>query len=146
MLSKLNEKATYARMARELALQLVYQKFVRQEDASEEIFDSFAVDFAAPCEPSLVVAHMLFFGVTANMEKLEDMLLENLIGWRPERISLVDKAVIFIALYEIYFKEDSTPVAVAIDEAVELAKRYGGDDSGRFVNGVLGNIVRENKL
>lgn len=145
-MSKLNEKAAHARMARELALKLVYQLYVCPEDDPEEIYNGFVMNFVTPDETALDMAYSLFTGVNANKEKFEYILLENLVGWRPERISPVDRAVIFIALYEIYFKEESTPVAVAINEAVELAKIYGGEDSGRFVNGVLGNVVRSNKI
>ena len=144
-MSKLNERAAHARKARELALQLVYQLYVRAEDEPEEIYNGFAMNFAFE-SPELEDAHILFAGVCEYKEKFEDVLLENLVGWRPERISPIDRAAIFIALYEIYFKTEQTPVAVAIDEAVELVKIYSGDDSGRFVNGVLGSIVRSSRL
>lgn len=144
-MSKLNEKAQHARKARELALQLLYQLYTRAEDSFDDIFDGFAVDFASE-EPDLDAARKLAFGIYEKRDDIDEVLIEKLVGWRPERISLVDKAAISIALYEIYYSDGSVPMAVAIDEAVELAKRYGTDDSGRFVNGVLGNIVRGKSL
>ena len=141
-MSKLNEKALHARKARELALQLLYQQYTRPDDDFNEIFDGFALNFAA-AEPDLETARQLAFGIYERKDDIDEVLIEKLVGWRPERICHVDKAAISIALYEIYYSDGSVPMAVAIDEAVELAKLYGTDDSGRFVNGVLGNNVRE---
>jgi len=144
-MSKLNSKALSARRARELAMQIVYQFYARPDDSFDEIYRGFAEDFAAD-DTALDAAHGIAKGVSENRDSLEELLIENLRGWRPERISIIDKAVIFVALYEAYMKQERTPVAVAIDEAVELVKRYGTDDSGRFVNGVLGNIVRSGSI
>ena len=68
--------------------------------------------------------------------------MDSIIGWIPEIMVAVNKAAISIALYEGIISA-KVPVAVAISEAVELAKSYGTSDSGRFVNGVLGRIVRK---
>lgn len=144
-MSKLNSKALNARKSRELALQLVYQLYTRPEDSFDEIFQGFAEDFAVD-ETALESSAELARGVADNRDSLEELLIENLRGWRPERIAIIDKSAIFVALYEAFMKEERTPVAVAIDEAVELVKRYGSDDSGRFVNGVLGNIVRSGSI
>jgi len=143
--NKLNAKASQARRARELALQLIYQVYARPQESFSDIFDGFAQDFAAD-EAELESARILAEGVYANRDNLEDVLIEKLVGWRPERIALVDKALILLALYEAFLKDPATPVAVAIDEAVELAKFYGADDSSRFINGVLGNIVRSGSI
>lgn len=144
-MNKLNAKASQARRARELALQLIYQVYARPQESFSDIFDGFAQDFAAD-EAELESARILAEGVYANRDNLEDVLIEKLVGWRPERIALVDKALILLALYEAFLKDPATPVAVAIDEAVELAKLYGADDSSRFINGVLGNIVRSGSI
>lgn len=77
-----------------------------------------------------------------NGEEISELLRDNIIGWRPERMVAVDKAAICIALYEGVISE-RVPIAVAISEAVELAKTFGTAESGRFVNGVLGRIVRK---
>ena len=65
-------------------------------------------------------------------------------GWKTERMSRVDLAILRLAVYEILYDE-SVPVGAAINEAVELAKRFGSDSSGPFVNGLLGRIARENE-
>ncbi len=81
-------------------------------------------------------------GVDANREELDETLSEHLRGgWTVDRIAPLDLNVMRVALFEI--EEGETPYEVAIDEAVEIAKEYCGADAPRFVNGVLGAIVRE---
>ena len=76
------------------------------------------------------------------MEAISDLLRENLIGWRPERMVAVDKVAISLALYEGVISK-KVPIAVSISEAVELAKVFGTAESGRFVNGVLAGRAGE---
>lgn len=83
----------------------------------------------------------LVMGVKDSFDELEELLRTNMIGWRPERMVAVDRAAIALALYEGLISQ-KVPLAVAISEAVELSKAYGTEESGRFVNGVLGKIVR----
>lgn len=133
-------KAQLRHRSREIALQLIYQLDLRHDIDAEEaiaLFPSDAEDkevFGYACE--------LVRGVYENKDAILDTLRENIIGWRPERMIAVDKASISIALYE-GFMSKKVPMAVAISEAVELAKTFGTNESGRFVNGVLGKIARE---
>ncbi len=93
-------------------------------------------------EDVLAYATELFRGVRSNRAKIEDIIRENMESkWRPERLVAIDKAVISLALYEGTIAQN-VPVNVAISEAVEIAKAFGTEESGRFVNGVLGRIVR----
>ena len=64
-------------------------------------------------------------------------------GWKTTRMSKVDLSILRLALYEMQY-DDAIPVGVAINEAVEIAKKYGGEDSASFVNGILGKLAREN--
>lgn len=129
--------------SREIALQLIYQLDVRpsanideaielypSEDESDGVFDY-------ACE--------LVRGVMENMDAISDLLRENIIGWRPERMVAVDKVAISLALYEGIISK-KVPIAVSISEAVKLAKVFGTEESGRFVNGVLGRIVRKEEF
>ena len=87
-------------------------------------------------------AEELFRGVCANASAIEDVIRLNMESkWRPERLVALDKAVIVLALYEGAIAK-KVPVNVAISEAVEIAKIFGTEESGRFVNGVLGRIAR----
>ncbi|GLY51741.1 transcription antitermination factor NusB [Lentzea sp. NBRC 102530] len=79
-------------------------------------------------------------GVTAHRARIDDLISEHAEGWTLQRMPAVDRAVLRIGLYELLWAAD-VPDAVAIDEAVELAKGLSTDDSPRFVNGVLGRIA-----
>ncbi|MBW4720985.1 transcription antitermination factor NusB [Saccharothrix obliqua] len=79
-------------------------------------------------------------GVTANRARIDDLISEHAEGWTLQRMPGVDRAVLRVGLYELLWAAD-VPDAVAIDEAVELAKQLSTDDSPRFVNGVLGRIA-----
>jgi len=80
-------------------------------------------------------------GVEADREELDETISEYAKGWTVDRIAPLDLNVMRVALYEI--EEGETPVEVAIDEAVEIAKEYCGADAPKFINGILGAIVRE---
>ncbi len=126
--------------SREIALQLIYQLDLRPDEDINEAIDLYPSEdelpevFSYACE--------LVNGVHENNEIISELLRENIIGWRPERMVAVDKAAISIALFEGVVSQ-KVPIAVAISEAVELAKAFGTEESGRFVNGVLGRIVRK---
>jgi transcription antitermination protein NusB len=81
-------------------------------------------------------------GVDAHREELDELIGRHAQGWTLERISPLDRNIMRVALYEVRHRDD-VPTEVAIDEAVELAKRFSGADAPGFVNGVLGAAVRE---
>lgn len=82
-------------------------------------------------------------GVLANSDKIDEYIKKNLkSGWKIERISKASYAIMRVAIYEMLFVDD-VPNSVSINEAVELAKKYGADDDSSFVNGVLGSIAKE---
>ena len=82
--------------------------------------------------------------VLEHLEEIDGLLNENSKGWKTKRMSRVDLTTLRLAVYEMKFDED-VPGGVAINEAVELAKRFGGETSGSFVNGVLGKIAALDK-
>ena len=126
--------------SREIALQLIYQLDVRPSANIDEAIEL----YLSEGEPEGVFDYAceLVRGVMDNMDAISDLLRENIIGWRPERMVAVDKVAISLALYEGIISK-KVPIAVSISEAVELAKVFGTEESGRFVNGVLGRIVRK---
>ena len=79
--------------------------------------------------------------VAGRLPEIDKLLNENTQGWKTKRMNKVDLAILRLAVYEMAWDED-IPTKVAINEAVELAKRFGGDDSPSFVNGVLGKVAR----
>jgi len=85
-------------------------------------------------------ARQIVEGVADNQTAIDRLIGENAQGWTLERMPVLDRAIARVGAWEILYNAE-VPTAVAIDEAVELAKEYSTDDSGRFVNGVLGKIA-----
>lgn len=83
-------------------------------------------------------------GVTGSCRELDDLLSRFSSEWTLNRMAATDRSILRLALYELLYRED-IPVEVSVNEAVELAKKYGEEDSGRFVNGILGAVVKELK-
>ena len=83
----------------------------------------------------------MYESTTEHLEEIDLILAGASENWKLERISHVDLAILRIAVAELIYVEE-IPDAVSINEAVELAKKYGSEDSGKFVNGILGNVVR----
>lgn len=79
-------------------------------------------------------------GVVENLSIIDDNILKNLKNWTINRIAKIDLAILRLAIYEILYLED-IPAKVSVNEAVELAKEYGGTDSKSFVNGLLAKII-----
>ena len=89
---------------------------------------------------SWIYAREIVDGVTDHREEIDELISSYAQGWVLDRMPNIDRALLRLAAWEILFNSE-VPAAVAIDEAVELAKEYSTDDSGRFVNGVLGRIA-----
>ncbi len=83
-------------------------------------------------------------GTLANLDRYDKIISRYAPEWPVEQLPIVDRNVLRMALYEL--ENEDTPVKVVINEAVEVAKTYGGDNSPRFVNGVLGSVVRNNAI
>ena len=82
------------------------------------------------------------FGISDNIEDIDRIISENTKGWSIERLAKVDMAILRIAIYEMKY-DDDIPNQVAINEAVEMAKKYGEEKSSSFINGILGAINRK---
>jgi N utilization substance protein B len=94
-------------------------------------------------ESAEVRDYMLFLvrGTWSRCMDIDNMMRELVVGWRPERMVAVDRAILRLAVFE-GFLEKKVPFAVAISEAVELAQVFGTEESGKFVNGVLARVIR----
>ncbi len=125
------------RRSRELALQVLFQHDVGRVPVQEAL----AAARGGSAGPEWALAETLCLGVPKHMKELDRIIERHLSDWTLDRLASADRVILRIALYEIMHLQ--TPAAVAISEAVVLAKRYGTGESGRFVNGVLGAIVRE---
>lgn len=118
--------------ARERALYLLYEAYSKAISPT----DALALQVL---EPDALTA-LLVSGVGEHVDQLDGAIAARAKGWTLERMPVLDLNVLRIGAYELAYRPD-VPVAVAIDEAVEMAKRFSTDDSGRFVNGVLSALV-----
>lgn len=100
-----------------------------------------AIDHMEIPRSSVSFLRELVDGVSASIHRIDDKIDESAHNWRLERMSVVDRNVLRIAVWEIM--KGDTPAAVAIDEAVELARRFGGESSPAFVNGILDSVANE---
>jgi len=96
-------------------------------------------------EQGIQFARELVKGITARITQLDRLIERYAPEWPVEQIAIIDRNILRIAIYEV-LECESTPIKVAINEAVELAKQFGGDSSGRFVNGVLGSLVAKEEI
>ncbi|KMM37880.1 transcription antitermination factor NusB [Guptibacillus hwajinpoensis] len=124
------------RHAREKAIQVLFQIDVTDTDPRE------ALEHVLNEGEGDEFLSELVFGTLENLEKIDEVIKENLVNWSFSRIGNVDRSVLRMASYEMVIRDD-IPVNVSLNEAVELAKLFGGEESGRFVNGVLSKIMQK---
>ncbi|MCR2803108.1 transcription antitermination factor NusB [Paenibacillus soyae] len=138
------------RLAREIAVSSLYQMEMNEVTAAEAVdmlMDELRQDNEIGADPKEIgstdeFARELVFGVLERKQAIDGMLQQFLTGWQVDRLSRVDRQVLRLACYEIVFRDDVPPKA-AINEAIELAKHFGTEESGKFVNGVLGKLLQE---
>ena len=130
------------RQARVLTVQVLFHMEFNPGDP-EQGFDLISENFDSPSEIR-DFARSLFLGIWGKREELDELIGRSSTNWRLERMSHVDRNVLRLATFEILFMRDIPP-KVSIDEAVELGKRFGSEESGAFINGVLDNIYNHLK-
>ncbi|KAA2265332.1 transcription antitermination factor NusB [Solihabitans fulvus] len=123
--------------ARKRAVDVLYEADLRGMDAVTLLAERVGSPDVAPVNDYTIT---LVEGVTAHRQRIDDLIAEHAEGWTLQRMPAVDRAVLRLGLYELLWATD-VPDAVAIDEAIELAKGLSTDDSPKFVNGVLGRIA-----
>jgi len=132
-------------LSRSIAMQSLYEWDFWHRDNSklESIVNKNIKEFGPGLEdPSFI--WQLINGVMEHLEKINEIIVKCAPEWPLEQITLVDRNVLRVGIYELLWgKRDEVPPKVAINEAIELGKNFGGENSGRFVNGVLGTIYRE---
>jgi len=136
----------YRHQSRQVALQVLYAVDVVDRLRSSaspteaQTFESVAANFDLP-EGARAFAEQLVVGVSTHREALDARISEHAKNWRLSRMAAVDRNVLRLAVYEL--EHGDTPASVILDEAVELARRFGDDPSPAFVNGVLDAVARE---
>ena len=127
------------REIREQVFQILFRiEFHQGEDLSEQL--KYQTEEGETADADAVYIQNKIDAVIANITQIDEMINEAATGWKTSRMGKVDLTLLRLAVYEIKFEED-IPTKVAINEAVELAKRYGTDSSPAFVNGVLAKIA-----
>jgi len=128
------------RKSRELALQALYQAELAGQNGLQD-FEEFCAHFQVN-KKAIPYAKKLTEGVQGKGDVLNKLISKYAENWRLERMSLIDRNILRLAVYEVHYQDD-VPISVAINEAVEIAKRYSTDDSGPFINGVLDAMAKE---
>ena len=126
------------REAREQAFLLIFEQSFHERPFAELIEDAkTARDFVDDD-----FTNKLTEGVVEKLDELDDFIERHSIGWRKNRISKISLALLRMACYEMLYFDD-VPVSVSINEAIELSKKYAGEEDAAFVNGILGGIDKE---
>ena len=129
------------RRAREAALQVLFQIDVGRLSLEDALASVAAPDWSAD---DWALLGTLATGTRAHLAQIDAMIARVAEHWTIERMAAVDRNILRMAIFEL--EHTATPVRVIINEAVELAKQYSTEDSGRFVNGLLGQLVRSGLL
>ena len=122
------------REGRERALSLLYEAEAKELDPPDLLTE-------LPLEPPPFVVDLVT-GVSRCQARIDELIAGFAVGWTVDRMAAVDRNVLRLAVYEL-LERPEVPVGAVISEAVELAKRFSTDDSGRFVNGILSSVASE---
>ncbi|WP_038057253.1 transcription antitermination factor NusB [Thermodesulfobacterium hydrogeniphilum] len=129
------------RKGREIALQILYQKDIA-DLSIEEAIENYKRYLNINNIQALKFGEELVRGVLDNLDFIDKIIQKYTPSWPLERMNITDKNILRLAVYEMFFRPD-IPEVVSINEAVELAKLYGTDDSPAFINGVLDSIFKK---
>ncbi len=132
-------------LSRSIAMQSLYEWDFRGQDSSKlgEIIAQSAKEFGPGMEDDGFV-RQLIDGIISHLSKIDQVIVKAAPEWPIEQITMVDRNVLRLGIFELLFGDyKEVPPKVAINEAIELAKTFGGESSGKFINGVLGTIYRE---
>lgn len=131
------------RKSRELALQMLFQYDMAGNAPATIILTFDELQKAKP--PVRDFAVRIFEGTVAHLEEIDGMIQAQADNWRISRMAVVDRNIIRMSIYE-FMHESETPKLVIIDEAIEVAKKFGTQKSGQFINGILDGILKRYNL
>lgn len=130
------------RIAREVVLQSLFQIDFAKTEAETALETSLAEHQEKEAAKAKPYAEKTLQGVLAHLTEIDAKLGEYAIDWTVERMSATDRNILRIAVYEMMYAEEKIVPSIAINEAVEIAKMYGTEESPKFINGILGKMVR----
>ena len=125
---------------RENVFKMLFRAEFHDADDMKEQLDLFDEELENPSESELFYINSKSKGILEHIDEIDALINEKSTGWKTSRMAKVDLSIIRIAVYEIKY-EDDIPFKVSVNEAVELAKKYGADESPAFVNGILAKFA-----
>lgn len=128
------------RRGRELALQILYQLDMVRADVNDAIRAFWGLQESIPSEDTKEFCEDLARGASEHAEEIDRLIEDAASNWRISRMAVVDRNILRLAVYELLYRED-IPSTVTINEAIELGKMFGTEESGAFINGVLDKIA-----
>lgn len=129
-------------LSRTVAMQTLYEWDFNGKKSSIEELAKHNIDQLAPGLEDPTFIHDLLSGVEKHLDDLDKVIVETAPEWPLDQITIVDRNILRLGIYELVFAKE-VPPKVAINEAVELGKTFGGESSGKFVNGVLGTLFKK---
>lgn len=126
--------------AREVAMKLAFARLFGGEDTYDAILEKSGIA-EVPTEDDMEYSTKVLSGIEEHRDEIDGIIGELSIDWSVDRMSRVDLSILRVAIYEMQYME-KIPTSVSINEAVELAKRFGGDRSSAYINGILGTLAR----
>lgn len=127
--------------AREVAMKLVFSHLLGGEDTYEAVLDKSGI-YELPTREDCDYANQVYTGVEEHLSDIDALIGDLAIGWSIDRMPRVDLSILRIAIYEMLYIKN-IPYSVSINEAVELAKVFGGDRSSAYINGMLGTLSKK---
>jgi len=136
-------------LSRTIAMQILFlwDFYDKKEENMDEIIKGIFLNFAPKFNDNDFVKNIVY-GVKKNLKEIDKNIIKHATEWPLEQITIIDRNILRIGIYELLFNDD-IPSKVAINEAIEIAKTFGGNASGKFINGVLGAIyetIENNKI
>ena len=136
-------------LSRTIAMQILFlwDFYDKKEENIDEIIKGIFLNFAPKFDDNDFVKNIVY-GVKKNLKEIDKNIIKHATEWPLEQITIIDRNILRIGIYELLFNDD-IPSKVAINEAIEIAKTFGGNASGKFINGVLGAIyetIENNKI
>lgn len=129
------------KIAREIAMKLIFARMLGGENDYRCILEQTGIE-SEPLQEDIEFADSLVEGIEQRRVEIDELIAKSAIGWTINRMPNVDICILRIALYEMMHRKD-IPHSVSINEAVELAKRFGGEKSPAYINGILGTLSKQ---
>ncbi len=129
-------------LSRTIAMQILFlwDFYDKKEENIDKIIKGIFLNFAPKFNDNDFVKNIVY-GVKKNLEEIDKNIIKHATEWPLEQITIIDRNILRIGIYELLFNDD-IPSKVAINEAIEIAKTFGSNASGKFINGVLGAVYK----